>query len=338
VVLCLFPPLVVITRPKRVPRQRQRRQRMIIPGQPDGYLVADLVGQLDGGAGGSQGEALAGQYRFVAAGMEVVEATAELEFLAGDGEGAEGGGPRGAHGGGQRIRVDAQEPAHAGALQLQEAGGAVVGVQVHGILLHGAEDPLQHIKKVDADVGGDAARFLDIALPAGVVPVAAGGEVGEVYVELGVGWRGGHPLAQGDHAGVQAQLQDVVSLAARLLGDLLQGVHVPGGQHQGLLADDVGTVAEAEADVGVVQVVGRADAQVVDALAAALDLLEVAVEALELHEEVGLGKVAVQYAHRIVGVQGGQQQVAGVPDGLQVARGYVATGAGEGEGFYDLWV
>jgi hypothetical protein len=321
-----------------MPRQRQRRQRMIIPGQPDGYLVANLVHQLDGRAGRRQGKAVASQYRFVAAGVEVVEAAAELELLAGDGEGAEGGGSRAAHGGGQGVGVDAQEPAHAGALQLQEAGGAVVGVQVHGILLDVAEDPLQHIKKVDADVGGDAARFLDVALPAGVVPVAAGGEVGEVYVELGVGRRGGDPLAQGDHAGVQAQLQDVVRLVAGFLGDLLQDVHVPGVQHQGLLADDVGAVAEAEADVGVVQVVGRADAQEVDALAAALDLLEVAVEALELHEEVGLGKVAVQYAHRIVGVQGGQQQVAGVPDGLQVARGYVATGAGEGEGFYGVVV
>ena len=51
-----------------------------------------------------------------------------------------------------------------------------------GALAHRAKDPGQHVKKVDADVGGDAAGFADIALPTALVPVTAGGDVGHFHL------------------------------------------------------------------------------------------------------------------------------------------------------------
>ena len=79
-----------------------------------------------------------------------------------------------------------------------------------------------------------------------------------------------------------------------------------------------------EAHVRVVQVVGRADGDVVDRLAAAAQLVDVAVEALELDEEADVGKVAVQDADRVGGVERGNQVAAGLLDGAQVARRDVA--------------
>ena len=59
----------------------------------------------------------------------------------------------------------------------------------------------------------------------------------------------------------------------------------------------------------------------------AAQLLHVAVEALELGEESGVGKEAVEDADRIRAVERRDQAVAGVLDGLQVAGRDVAGGA-----------
>jgi hypothetical protein len=83
---------------------------------------------------------------------------------------------------GDHIVIDAQEPADAGALQLEVAGGAVVLMEVYDILFEVAEDPDQHVEEVHADVGGDAAGFADVSLPGGVVPVAARGQVSKVDI------------------------------------------------------------------------------------------------------------------------------------------------------------
>jgi hypothetical protein len=127
-------------------------------------------------------------------------------------------------------------------------------------------------------------------------------------------------------------LQDVVDARARLGLDLLQAVDVPGIQHQRLFADGVGAIAQGEPDVGIVQVVRRADADIVDGRTFAAQFVDVAVEALELGEEIGCGKVAVDDADAVVGVERGDQPVAGVLDGAHVARGDEAGGADEGEG------
>ena len=107
---------------------------------------------------------------------------------------------------------------------------------------------------------------------------------------------------------------------------------------QGLMTSGFSQMAcgahpQGEADVGVVQVVGRADRDVVHALflAAAAQLLDVAVEALELAEVAGLEEVAVQHAHRIVGVAGADQVAAHVLDGGEMSGGDVASHSQQGE-------
>jgi hypothetical protein len=141
------------------------------------------------------------------------------------------------------------------------------------------------------------------------------------------------PALQLQDGGVLAQLQHGVDAAVVLAGQRLELVQVPGVDDQRLLADGVAAQPQGQAHVGVVQVVRRADADVLDplALGAATQLLEVAVEALDLGEEARLEEVLVEHAHRVVRVGGGHQAVAGVADGLEVTRRHEAGGANEGE-------
>ena len=268
----------------------------------------------------------------IAVGVQVGKAVGELDFFAVEGDGAIGALALGALGLGQVLGVDRQKPAHVGMRELEVPGRTVFAIEVHGAVADVAEDPGEHVEEVHADVGGDAAGLFDVALPTALVPVAAGGDVGDLDLvhALASGLDG---LSQRDDAGVQAQLQDVVDACARLCLDLLQTVDVPGIEDQRLFTDGIGAVAQGEPDVGVVQVVGRADADVVDGRAFAAELVDVAVEALGLGEEIRGREVAVDDADAVVGVERGDQLVAGVFDGAHVARRDKAGGADEGEGF-----
>ena len=121
---------------------------------------------------------------------------------------------------------------------------------------------------------------------------------------------------------MQAQLQHGVDAPSGFLLELLQAVEVPRVDDQRLLAEHVRADPQRNAHVGVVQVVGRADAQEVNALlfGPTLQLLEVPVEALELGEEADIERIAVEDADRIVRIDGGDQPVPGVVDRLEVAR------------------
>ena len=131
----------------------------------------------------------------------------------------------------------------------------------------------------------------------------------------------------------QTELEHVVDPRSRLTLELGQLVEVPRVDHQGLLADGVGADPERQAGVGIVQVVGAADRDVVDPLgvAPALELLEVAVEALHLREEAGVEEVAVEDPHRVVRIARRREPVAGVGDRLEMTGGDVTRDAEEGK-------
>ena len=57
------------------------------------------------------------------------------------------------------------------------------------------------------------------------------------------------------------------------------------------------------------KVIGRTDAHVVDLLPLTLEFVEMTVEALELHKEIGIGEVAVHYANAIELIQRSQKVI-----------------------------
>ena len=291
--------------------------------------MPDSVYRLNGRAGSLQREALAGQDGFVAAGVQILEAATELKLLAADGQGAVGAGTGGFDGCGDGIVVDAEEPANAGLFQLQVASGTVVVVDVDFAFLDVPKNPLQHIEKVDADVGGDPARFFLVAFPAGVVPVAAGGEVSQVDIKLMAFRRILYAFFQRDHAGVQAQLQDIVNLSPRFPADFLQGVHIPGIQHQGLFADGIGPLPQGKTNVRIMQIIRRAHTDVIYRRPLPLQLIQMPVEPLKFHKKIRLREIAIHHPYRVTLVVSRQQRIPRSVDRLQVARRYVACGADE---------
>ena len=94
---------------------------MIVAHESHGRGVADLLADGDVVAGVLDSKSLSGKDLAVCFGVQVGEAVAEAESLAADGEGAVGGLAGGAQVGGHMVDVETEEPAHAGALQLQES-------------------------------------------------------------------------------------------------------------------------------------------------------------------------------------------------------------------------
>jgi len=209
--------------------------------------------------------------------------------------------------------------------------------EVHLHLPRRTEDPRQQVEEMDADVGGDPPRFLHIPFPGIVIPAPARGDIGQLDLVHLVRWPGGDALAQGEQGGVDAQLEQGPDAVAALAFHLLEGVEVPGIEHQRLFADHLSADAQREVDMDVVQIIGRADGDVIDApgLAAAAQLFGVAVKALELGERVDVGEPAVEDPDRVTAVAGSDEGVAGVADGLQMARGDIAGGADEGKVFHE---
>ena len=132
---------------------------------------------------------------------------------------------------------------------------------------------------------------------------------------------------------VHAQLQDRVNAAAEFLFQLLQRVQVPGIEHQGFFADGVGADAQGQADMGIVQVIGRADADVMDRLASAL--VRRSRSAWRSKRSISVKKLRRRSSGRACrpsrGDPGGDEVVAGVLDGLDVSGRDVAGRADEGE-------
>src|SRR5690606_24674895 len=110
---------------------------------------------LDGSAVVFHAISLPSQNALVALSVEVGKATGELQLLAFDIDAAIGelialdGVFR------QMVCVDGEEPAYIGALVLQEAGRGLFIAVMHFVMSDFAEDEMQHVVKMHADIGGD---------------------------------------------------------------------------------------------------------------------------------------------------------------------------------------
>ena len=171
-----------------------------------------------------------------------------------------------------------------------------------------------------------------MALPRHVVPGPARRDVGQAH-RVAARPIGQEALAKRNQLRMHAQLQDGLDRTAGLALELLERVEVPRIDHQRLFANHVGAGAQSHPDVRIVQVIGRADADVVDALLrrSASQLLEVAIEALDLVEEAHVERKPIQHANRIMRIGRRDQAIAGVLNCLQMARRNVAANPGDGE-------
>ena len=119
---------------------------------------------------------------------------------------------------------------------------------------------------------------------------------------------------------------------------LLQGVDVPRIQHKRLLADDIGTETQTITGMGIVQIIRRAYADIVNVGAAVAQLGVVSVEKFLFGKEGSLWEIAVHDAYAVAFVVGGDKVVTCVFDGFEVARGDVAADTNDGEIFHCLYL
>ena len=120
------------------------------------------------------------------------------------------------------IPFHRQEPTHARLLEFKIPGtGLVVALMkdVSGVL---AKQKMQHIEEVDADVGRNAAGFLNAAFPRDLIPNTTA--LAGFALDL---------LLQCNNRRMQAQLQDGVDLLPGLDLDLGQRIDVPRVENRG---------------------------------------------------------------------------------------------------------
>ena len=316
--------LSLVVPAERMLGKREFGERVIVALQADRRCVAYLAYDLDARTCLADTEAFAGKDLLVAEGVQLGEALAELELAAVDVEGAVGALLAFDRIGREAVGIDAEEVAHAGLLEPEVARDAVEAHHMDDVLLDRTEDPLQHVVEMHADIGGDATALVHVALPRGVVPLAAGSDVGEVNVIDLVLRTLVDFLLERSNAVVQAELKDVVGLVAGLLLDLLERVDVVGVEHYRLLTDDVAAEAQAVADKCVVRVVRSADAHPVQGIVRLHLPGAETVEELVLSEERALREETVEASDAVETVVGRQQVVACILDGFKMARRNVA--------------
>lgn len=303
-----------------------------------GIGVAEFIHQVDGRADVFEAETFSGQDLLVDDRVQIGEAVGKLELFAIYRNGTEGGLAGRLGWFGQVVFIHGQEPAHIGFFQFEEAAHLAVFGEMHFLMLDAAEDPDEHVEKVHADIGGHAAGLGHIPLPGGEIPAAARSDVGQIDVILGARLGGCDLLLQGNNRFVFTQLQNIVDAPPRFPFNLFQGIDVPGVEHQGLFAYGVRIDAQGKADMGIVKVVGRADADIVDTLVLTLaaQLFGMAIEAFKLGEKSDVVGKAVENAHGIGFIDGSHEPIAGIPNGFHVTRGDVSAGAHQCKVFHNI--
>jgi hypothetical protein len=140
-------------------------------------------------------------------------------------------------------------------------------------------------------------------------------------------------VAKSDQLRVNSKLQNRFDLAACLRLKFGKGIQIPRIQHQWFLANGIGMDSERKADVRVVEIVGRADADPVELLflALAAQLLGEAIEAFKFGEKAYIEGILIQDAYGVIGIQGGNEPIACVSDGFHVSGGNVASGTNKGK-------
>src|SRR5690625_843119 len=163
-----------------------------------------------------------------------------------------------------------------------------------------AEEKVQHVEEMHADIHREATGLAGVRLPGLAVPLTAGGNVGQLDLMPAAGAsactrssRCQRPSQLKD-GWMEAQLQyriDPASARCLEVGQLFQSGAI---EYQRLFTDHVTAKPQAGSDMGLMQVVGRADAEIVEAAALAPEPMPMVLEALELGKEESIGREAVQ--------------------------------------------
>lgn len=304
-------------------------KRVIVANQSDRFSMAYLADYLDARACFGDTEAVAGKDMLVTLGMQFGKPLAKLELLAIDRECAVGA-FLALHGiGREAYGVDTEEITHARLLEFEVTGNTVERHHMNDIFLHGAEYPLEHIVEVDADIGSNATRLMDITLPRTIVPLATAGDVGKVDIVDFVFGAVLHLVVERTNLVVEAELEDSICLVSRLLLEFDQVVDIVGIEHQRFLTNHIAPKAQAVANEGIVGIVGRTDREPRKRVIGTHLLGAETVELLILGKERAVRETGIEATNGIELVVGNHQIVARISNGFDVSRSDISRRSDE---------
>jgi hypothetical protein len=143
----------------------------------------------------------------------------------------------------------------------------------------------------------------------------------------------GNAFAEGDEGWMKPKLQNGRDATARFVLQLLERIQIPGIDDHRLFADGVCPDAQCHADMCIVQIVRRADTQIVNTLllGASAQLLKMAVESLDFCEKPDIKRISIQDTHRVMRIGRGNQPIPCGADRLEVSRRHEARDARDGK-------
>jgi len=100
-------------------------------------------------------------------------------------------------------------------------------------------------------------------------------------------------IAQRQDRRMQTQLQNRKNPFARVFFDIGKAVNVPWIEHQRLFTNRVSTGAKRKAAMRIMQIIRRANSDIIKPLAFTLQFIDMAIKALEFSKEMRVRKMAI---------------------------------------------
>ena len=141
---------------------------------------------------------------------------------------------------GQVVPINGEKPTHVGACAFEKACGPSRLSEMRFVAADASEHEPQHIEKVNTNIGRHPTRLAVIALPGGMIPAPARGDVAEFNYMPFFAVR--EPVTQRDDRRVQPKLQNGRYPTAGIALDLCETVNVPWIEDERLFTYGVGPV------------------------------------------------------------------------------------------------
>jgi len=132
---------------------------------------------------------------------------------------------------------------------------------------------------------------------------------------------------------MQPKLQNVIDPITEFTFQLRQGIYIPWIQHQRLFTDGIGPDPQRKANVGIMQIIGRTDADILNTLHFPAKFFRISVEPLELGEKRSFRKITIYNSNGIIRIHGRHKNIAGFGYGLHVSGRHKTGDSDEGKFF-----
>jgi hypothetical protein len=123
------------------------------------------------------------------------------------------------------------------------------------------------------------------------------------------------------------KLEDGIYPFPKLLFKLSKRIEVRSVENEGFFTDGVRANPERKANMGIVEIIGRGDTDIVD-LAVTVhpaEFLDMAVKSFKLSKKICIREIVINNPDRVIFINGCDKEISGFFDRLHMARRYKST-------------